>query len=376
MQLIFWLLLIIIFYVYIGYPLSILFVSRMRMIRVDIDTKYIPKISLIIAAYNEEQIIEAKIRNSLALDYPKGKLQIIIASDASEDRTDEIVKRYENSGIILSRQTTRTGKSLALNTAVSKLATGEILVFTDATTRISKNALLEMAKYYNDPMVGAICGNLKFKVDSSNNEGIYWRYEQWIRRLEGKIGCLPFVAGAFYSIRKQLYSTTPGGIPDDSHSPLNTLKKDRKVIFADDAVAFETAEKQGKNLFKIKVRGIVRELNSIFYNRELLNPFRYFLTFFILINHRVLRYSVPFLLIILLVINLHLLLLKVPIYKIIFSIQAVFYGLTLLKALVGSRMEVRIISLPFYFCLVNYAAFIGVVQFILRQKYATWEPVR
>ncbi|MBD3272260.1 MAG: glycosyltransferase [Elusimicrobia bacterium] len=362
-------------YFYCGYPILLFILSLLKPFRSSSNKDYQPSMTLIIAAYNEEDAIEKKVQQSLALEYPKDLLQIIVASDASTDRTDEIVKQYESRGVVLFRQSVRLGKSAALNAVVSSLATGEILVFTDATTEIQQDSLIAIAGYFHDQRTGAVCGNLRFIDHVSHGESMYWRYEKLLRKYEGKIGFLPFVSGAFYAIQKKIYSSTPGEIPDDSNSPLQALKIKKYVVFAENAVATEISPRFEEDLFSVKVRGIVRELNSIRYNRVLLNPFEYFFPSLILFNHRILRYSIPFLLLLLFVSNVFLISMH-SIYMMMFMLQLIFYVLAITKSLFLKKSTIRIFLVPYHFCLINYAAAIGVAQFILQKKYTVWEPAR
>lgn len=356
----------------------------------------VPTVSLIIAAYNEERIIKDKIKNCLELDYPKDKLEIIVASDGSTDKTndivEELIKHYSCNydlgsnekdiypKIILNAQVERKGKSTALNDTVLRVAKADIIVFTDATTFLKEDAIKKLVRNFSDEKIGAVCGKIFFNnpYDSSisQNESLYWKYEEFLRKKESEIGILPFVSGAFYGLRRHLYTPVKAGLPDDSVSPLGVYKKGYRVVFEAEAVAYERLSSTADGEFRIKARGVVRELGSIWEFRTLLNPFKHFLISFVLIHHRILRYSIPFFLTILLILNLYLVLSDTVLYKIIFSMQVIFYGLALFKVFFGNNMKARIISLPYYFCLVNFAAFIGVMQFLLHQKYATWEPVR
>ncbi|MHC4183569.1 MAG: glycosyltransferase family 2 protein, partial [Planctomycetota bacterium] len=202
--------------------------------------------------------------------------------------------------------------------------------------------------------------------------GIYWKYEEFLRVKESDIGYLPFVSGAFYAIRKELYTTVPENMPDDSVSPLGVYKQGYTVIYAKDSLAYEVGAKDAGDEFKIKTRGIVRELSSIFLFKELVNPFKNPALSFVLISHRLLRWSVPLFLIALFLANLNIL--ENSFFRVFFWMQISFY----LLAVCGLQIKrnIRIISLPFYFCLVNMAALWGIILFLCGKKLATWKPVR
>lgn len=236
-----------------------------------------------------------------------------------------------------------------------------------------------MTRNFTDERVGAVCGKIFFNNpdDSSisQSEGLYWRYEEFLRKKESAIGILPFVSGAFYGIRKHLYTPVREGLPDDSVSPLGVYKKGYRVVFEEEAVAYERMASTSEGEFRIKSRGVVRELGAILSFKELLNPVRYPLLSWILFSHRLLRWSVGFFLIGILIANLFLL--SNSFYQLTLWCQIVFYSLALIGCLLRKGPQAwKIFTLPFYFCLVNAAAMWGIIQFVLGRKKAVWEPVR
>lgn len=335
-----------------------------------------PSVTLIIAAHNEEQVIAKKIENALSQDYPKDKLQIVIASDASTDRTNQIVSSYSRREIALYDQKEHKGKSAALNYTVEHIARGEIIVFNDATTLIERDSIRKIVSYFSDNKIGAVAGKLIFKNSAEStiteNYSLYWRYEEFLRESESKIGYLPFVSGAFYAVRKRLYTPVAENLPDDSVSPLGVYKQGFAVAYAEDAVAYETGAQDAGGEFRIKTRGVVRELSSILHFKGLLNPFKYPELSLVLISHRLLRWSVPVFLIALFLTNLSLL--GNLLYMAFFWMQISFYLLALCGLFI--RKKIRIISLPFYFSLVNMAALCGIIRFLSGRKVATWKSVR
>jgi len=389
MEAVFWILAFIVLYTYFGYPILLKVLSLNKK-----QSKYknenVVKVTLIIAAHNEEEVIGEKIENSLSLNYPKDKLEIIVASDASTDRTNEIVLEYANQGMILNLQEEHKGKSAILNDTVLRTARGEIVVFTDATTFLKPDALKKLARNFANFKIGAVCTRLIFvnQEDSSisRTEGIYWRYEEFLRRKESEIGILPFVSGAFYGIRKHLYTPVREDLPDDSISPLSVYKKGYQVVFEEEAVAYETMASTVGGEFRIKSRGVTRELGAILSFKELLNPFKYPLLSWVLFSHRLLRWSVGFFLVFIFALNVFLL--DKPVYLALFLTQVIFY----LFASIGFLLESyrllttntnnqllqakRIFSVPFYYCIVNFAALCGIIQFLLGKKKAVWQPER
>jgi cellulose synthase/poly-beta-1,6-N-acetylglucosamine synthase-like glycosyltransferase len=339
-------------------------------------TSKFPTITLIIAAHNEEKVIEEKIEDVLSLDYPRDKLQVVVASDASTDRTNAIVRSYSEKGIELYEQKEHKGKSPALNHIIEKMAKGDIIVFNDATTLLEKDSIQKIVSYFSDDKAGAVTGKLIFKGSSdftiTENHGLYWRYEEFLKETESKVGYLPFVSGPFYAIRRNLYTPVLPHLPDDSVSPLGVYKKGFSVLYAKDAVAYETGARDASGEFRIKARGVVRELSSIFHFHGLLNPFKYPILSLVLISHRLLRWSTPFFLIAIFFVNLTLF--GNPLYRVFFWIQATFYFFAVCGVIIKGRS--RFMSLPFYYCLVNAAAMWGIIQFLSGEKRSVWEPVR
>ena len=268
------------------------------------------------------------------------------------------------------------GKSAVLNHVVNNIAKGEIIVFNDATTIMEKDSLKKIGAYFSDKIIGAVAGRLIFrKINNSSisqNHSLYWRYEELLRESESKAGCLPFVSGAFYAIRRKLYTTVPENLPDDSVSPLGIYKQGHRVVYAKDAVAYEEGAGDSAGEFKIKVRGVIRELSSIFYFKELLIPFKYPLLSLILISHRLLRWAVPVFLTALFFVNISLF--EIDPYRIFLYIQLLFY----LMAVSGLFLKTKfsLISIPFYFSLINIAAFCGIIKFLKGHKQSTWTSVR
>jgi cellulose synthase/poly-beta-1,6-N-acetylglucosamine synthase-like glycosyltransferase len=375
MEIAFWGLAGIVWYVYCGYLLVLLTLLKKGK-KKQKQTSYSTAVTLIIAAHNEEEVIGEKIENILSLDYPKDKLQIIVGSDASTDRTNEIVRSYSEKGIELYEQKERRGKSSALNHIVEKMAKGEIIVFNDATTLLEKDSIQKIVSYFSNDTIGAVTGKLIFKGSNDStitkNHGLYWRYEEFLKESESRAGYLPFVSGSFYAIKRNLYTSVLPHLPDDSVSPLGVYKKGFGVLYAKDAVAYETGAGDASGEFRIKARGVVRELSSIFHFHGLLNPFKYPILSLVLISHRLLRWSTPFFLIAIFFVNLTLF--GTPVYRVFFWIQATFYFFAVCGVIIKGRS--RFMSLPFYYCLVNAAALWGIIKFFMGQKQTIWKPER
>jgi len=377
---IFLVLLVIIFYIYFGYPVILIllgFLRRSELLKKG-DT-VLPRVTLIVTAHNEGKIIRQKIENSLSLDYPKEKLEIIVASDGSTDETNEIVAQYESRGIKLDRLFERKGKTAAQNHAILK-SSGEVIVFSDANAIYARNAIKKLVRNFDDNTVGCVCGELKY-TDSSKSfagkgENLYWKYEKFLKRKESQVSSLLGVTGSIYAVRSGLYVPLEKHIISDFVEPLEIVKNRYKVVYEPEAISFEKPSVDMKAEFKRKTRIVTRSIRGLFSERKLLNPFKYGIFSIQLISHKLLRWAVPIFLIGLFVSNLFLWD-NGTIYRILLVLQIVFY----LSALVGWLFEligpkINFFHIPYYFCMVNLAALVGWFKYLTGQKEVVWETAR
>lgn len=331
--------------------------------------------TVLIAAYNEEDCIEETIRSILASNYPKELLVVIIVSDASTDRTDEIVQSFNGQGVQLVRQPVRSGKTAALKLGAS-LAQSEILVLGDASSWFTSNAIKNLMRYFVDPKVGSVTGSKQVKVAGSagsRGEGAYWRYESGVRWLESQmpggsqIGC----EGGIIAIRKAVFSVDfPVEACVDIAIGFRIREQGFLNLYDPSAVIYERPSQHLKFEFQRKIRTIVRQFWGLFYFRHLFNPFKYPAVFFQNLSHRLFRWWVPFFLILLLVCSAlggH------PIERALFGAQCLFYAL----AYVGYKLKQihkcpMMLSIPAYFSTVNLAALCA--WFLMFKKYAVWQP--
>lgn len=381
-EIVFWVFVFILLYIYFGYLLLLYFISLFyRRSGVIMDESYEPIVSMIIAAYNEEAIIGQKIENSLKLDYPEDKLEIIVFSDSSTDRTDEIVKSYVNKGIKFLRIEGRKGKTYCKNEAV-KAATGEIVVFSDANSMYEPEAIRNLVRHFKDPLVGCVSGELRYINGEGTvvGESIYWRYEQIIKRLESAIGSLTSANGAIYAMRKNLYEI-PTTVIDDFASSLITIKKGFKVLYEPKAIAWETTAKNPLGEFHRRVRMVTRATYTLFWVpifRSLLNPLNYSILAFQLWSHKVLRWLSGLLLIGLFVLNA-LLVGKGWIYDYAMATQIIFYFFVVLgfifQEVLGKRIP-KLAHTAYYFCLSCIAMLIGFCNGLRGHTLRTWTPSR
>lgn len=377
METIFWLTVFLIFYTYVGYSLVVLLLARFT--RDTVERREIePRITFLITAYNEEKNIAKKLINTLDLDYPKEKLEIIVASDGSTDRTDEIVNSFAGRGVRLVRVEGRAGKTETQNQAVRQ-ATGDIIVFSDATTRYEHMNLRNIARNYADPKVGAVSGRYEYYNPTGATIGVgnilFWKYENFIKRSQTRIKTITGCCGCIYSVRRNLYEPLPADIISDLVEPLKILEKGYRIVFEPEAVAYEETTEKSAEEFNMRIRVITRGMRGMLYMRKLLNPFRHGFVAFQLISHKLLRWLVPLFMVVALVANAFLL--GEPFYDATFALQVAFYLLALV-GLIAERANVKfkLFSIPLYFSTVNLASLISMYRTWKGHKAVTWETVR
>jgi cellulose synthase/poly-beta-1,6-N-acetylglucosamine synthase-like glycosyltransferase len=377
MACLFWASLGAIAYVYVGYPALLYLVSRVWSRRVA-KAPVTPTVTMVIAAYNEEQAIAAKLDNTLALDYPPDRLDILVASDGSNDGTNRIVREYEgrHPGRVTLLDLPRAGKTAGQNRA-AEVARGEILVFSDATTMYDSGAIRAMVANYADATVGSVGGDVRYVREGEEVTGkgrqLYWNYEASIRRWESSIFTVIGATGCIYSLRRDLYTPLDPAAISDFVQPAKALLKGFRSVVEDEATCYEVAEsKQMGEELRRRARVVNRGLRGVGYMPEVLNPFAHPFLCFQIISHRLLRWGIPFLLIAALLSNAFLL--DAPLYRLTFVLQLSFYGAAL-AALVLDRRRIRAPGLfvPLYFCLVNLAPLIAVWSLLKGEKKIVWE---
>ncbi len=365
-------------YTYAGYPVLIYVLSRMfenPVRRAD----FTPKVSVIIAAYNEQRDIAEKIENTLALDYPKAKLEIIVASDCSTDHTDEIVSSYAKEGVMLNRRPERLGKSVAQNAAM-KFSTGEIIVFSDATTLYNRDAIRKIVRSFADPVVGCVAGHLLYVDRSTTAVGqgcrSYWGYERFIKQCESRLGSLIGVSGCLYAVRRSSYARLALDMSSDFVIATEIHLQGLRTIYDCEAISTEDTNKRGRDEFRMRVRVIEQTFNALHRYRKIFNLRAHPLFGFQMISHKVLRYGVPFFLIAAFLSNL-LLVGSSEIYNLALIGQIAFY-LIAIMGWICDWLELRIgpLGFPYYFALANAASLVAFFKFMRGEAHVVWEPIR
>jgi cellulose synthase/poly-beta-1,6-N-acetylglucosamine synthase-like glycosyltransferase len=374
----FWTMAALVAYVYAGYPLLLLAVRAVRGARAIGINDDRPAVTLIISAFNEAAVIAEKLANSLSLNYPPDRLHIVVVSDASSDRTDEIVRAAQSPRVSLLRMPTRCGKTSGLNQAVGA-ARGEIIVFSDANAMYGRDALPALVRNFGDPQVGAVVGESAYSQSAAGadeHESLYWRYEGLIKRLESALGSVVGGDGAIYAIRKRLYSQMPAEALSDFVNPLQIVSAGYRCVYEPAARSVESGAGDFGREFRRKVRIVNRGWRALRLVRGLLNPARFGWFSVELLSHKVLRWLVPLFLLVLLATNLALLGRGV-VYPVTLAAQLLLYLLALLGyALHGRGRLPRILALPFYFVMVNLASARGIVEASLGRTYTAWTTAR
>jgi hypothetical protein len=366
---IFWLSAAVIFYVYAGYPVLLwlsgkLFERPVRLAPVE------PFVSLLVAAYNEDDVIESKIRNAMALDYPPERLEIVIASDGSRDRTEAIARTFEGDRVQVLGYRVNRGKLAVLNDSVPKLR-GEIVVFSDASSMLAPDAIRRLAAHFADPEVGAVSGVYKVlgkdQAALGKQEDFYWRYETFLKIQEARLGSVLGCHGSLYAIRKSLYPFPPvGTINDDYIIPLRILQRGYRVSYEPASVAYEEAHEMGGFSRRVRIMtGNVEQLREI---KPLLSPLRPLALFFFL-SHKAGRLVVP--LAMLAAIGANITLAGRAAYQAIGLAHALFYALAMAGAL--GPLKPKALRLPYYFCMINAAAIVGMYHALAGKRSLAWK---
>lgn len=333
----------------------------------------LPTASLVLAAYNEDVVIEERLKNALAMNYPREKYEIVVGSDGCTDKTAEIVRSFDEQGVKLLDFAQNRGKASVLNDAVAG-ATGEILLMSDANTRVDTEAARHLVRWFQDPEVGSVVGRLVLvdPVTGRNADGIYWKYETFLKRCEGRLGALLGANGAIYAIRRSLYRPIPAGtIVDDFVIPL--LAKQRtgcKIIYECDAVAFEETPPNVGSEFHRRARIGAGGYQSIGMLWKLLDPRRGWVAF-AFFSHKVLRWLCPFFLISAFVSNL--LLVNEPLYRAILILQLAFYFAAFIVAFLPASVKIlRPLRLTTMFVSMNAALLVGFWRWLSGRQRGTW----
>jgi cellulose synthase/poly-beta-1,6-N-acetylglucosamine synthase-like glycosyltransferase len=376
-HILFWISLFMILYVYLGYAVVLGLVAFfIRTSQPELG--YTPQISVLIAAYNEEANIRKKIEQTLVLDYPPDRVEIIVVSDASNDATDTIVSSFEDPRVRLIRVDKRQGKTHAQNQGVLS-ARGEIIVFSDATTVYHPQALRYLARNYADPRIGGASGRYHYfdsETGSPTAAGAiaFWNYENLIKSTQSRVRTISGCCGCIYSVRRKLYTALPSEVISDLVQPLHLIRQGYRVVFESRAVAYEETTHSTSAEFQMRIRVATRGIRGLLSVPDLLMPWKFPWVSLQLWSHKILRWIVPLYLLLLFASNLALV--HRPVYRGFFLGQAAFYCLAFCSYLVPVHKVWKPLGIPLYFCTLNAAALFSMIEVLRGKKYVVWQTVR
>lgn len=391
MATLFWILVFIVFYSYLGYGLVLyLLVLLKRIFRgkasiSPIKESDLPEVTFMVAAYNEADYMPNKIQNGLDFDYPKDKITHAYVTDGSNDETPSIIERYNWPSDVkwkLYHSPERAGKIAAVERVMEFIKT-PIVIYTDANTMVNSNAIKAITAHYADEKVGAVAGEKRISMATSEaanaaGEGIYWKYESQLKKWDSELFSVVGAAGELFSLRTELYQAVPKDtVIEDFYMTLKIAMKGYKVRYEPGAYAVENSSASIGEELKRKIRIAAGGLQAISRLLPLLNIFKYGMLSFQYISHRVLRWTLaPIALPLILILNV-LLLSSHPMYSIILGLQIAFY----LSALVGFILErkalkIKAFFVPYYFCVMNYAVYRGFIRFVKGSQSVVWERAK
>ena len=369
-----------------GYGILLFGIVKLRRLikgkrKINEDISNLPTLTLIVACFNEERIIEEKIKNTLSLVYPSDKIKYLFITDGSSDKTPDIISKHPS--IQLLHKDERKGKINAVHRAMKEVSS-EVVVFTDANTFLNDEALVNIARHYKDKKIGAVAGEKRVEVsdvsDATAGEGFYWKYESALKKWDSELYSVVGAAGELFSVRTELYEAVPADtILDDFMISLFIAIKGYRIVYEPESFAVETSSENTFEELKRKVRIAAGGIQSILRLKPLLNPFKFPVLSFQYVSHRVLRWTItPFCMIIAFICNIFLAFNNDHIlYKLLLAGQILFYGSAFLGWLFEKRqIKVKILFIPFYFCLMNYAVLAGIRRFILGTQSAAWDKAK
>ena len=387
-EIIFWTCMIVVFYTYIGY--GILFYVAVLIKRFAVGRRrlapangsMLPEVTMVICAYNEQDMVDMKMNNIMLLKYPKDKLHVMWVTDGSNDATTDKLSRYPETTVI--HRSERRGKAAAINRAMHSVTT-EIVIMTDANTMVNENAVTEIARQFEDPNVGCVAGEKRVMARNegqavAESEGLYWKYESTLKRLDDELYSTMGAAGELCAVRRSLYhDIAENTLLDDFIISMDIVSRGYRIAYASEAYAMEYGSADIREESKRKRRIAAGGLQSIWMLRKLMNPLKYPIVSFQFISHRVLRWSLaPIALMALIPLNVALVMSKTGcIYTIIWILQILFYG----SAVAGYILEQlnhknKLLYVPYYFLFMNLNVFRGVGYLYSHRKSGVWEKVR
>jgi cellulose synthase/poly-beta-1,6-N-acetylglucosamine synthase-like glycosyltransferase len=377
---VFWTCCALLAYVYVLYP-ALVAVFAARYGKPVHRGDALPTVTIIVTVFNEQKCIRAKLDNLAELNYPPELINVVVASDASSDATEAIAASCDRLPIQILRLEDRQGKTACQNAAAAA-ATGEILIFTDATTRLHANAVRRLVENFADATVGCVGGCLDYVADIDNLTGCggraYWSYELRLRASESLLSSLIGVSGCLYAVRRSAYRVIHPHFISDFVIAMRMREQGLRTVLAPDAVCFEATLDQGRQELAMRVRVAVRSLNALIGERQFLNPLKYGCFAWQLWSHKVLRYATPLLWLAALAANVELAReTSYPTYLVLLLGQcALLAAGSVGFFLRGAHRDLGFFSKPYYFLLTNIASFVATLRYLKGERMVTWNPIR
>ena len=373
MEILFWLSVLGCTYSYLLYP-AVLRLLPTRLCRPAAGGTVLPRVTIIVTAHNEQARIETKLANTLAIDYPRDRLQIIVASDASTDGTDAVIERYQPQGVTLVRSAERKGKEHAQSLAI-QAATGDIIVFTDAGTEIPVDGLHRLVRNFADPMVGAVSSEDRFVSRDGllAGEGAYVKYEMWLRRLESERAGLVGLSGSFFAARREVCEMWDTQAPSDFNTAISCARKGLVAVTDPDVIGYYTDIKDEAKEYRRKLRTVLRGIAGLARHTEVLNPFKYGLFSFQIWSHKVMRWLVPWFMLAALF-SSFLLWPVHGVYRLAVVAQVAIYAGIATAYMVPWLRRYLLLRIGYYFVQVNIAIAHATLLFLAGRRMTVWEP--
>ncbi len=383
----FWILIGLILYTYLGYGLILgVYVKLFKNKKIQTkSSEAYPEVTLFVAAYNEKDFVDIKVKNSFALDYPKDKIHHLWVTDGSDDGTPDLLKKYQNIKVL--HQAQRAGKTAAINRGIDFVTT-EIVIFCDGNTLLNQQSIKEIVRAFDNPKVGAVAGEKRIIEKNSDNasgsgEGAYWKYESVLKQIDARFYSAVGGVGELFSVRKSLFEKVPNdSILDDLMITMRIAMKGYKIEYASKAVASETPSDNVKEELKRKIRIAAGAYQTMSRLPELLNPLKHGILSFQFWSRKVFRWVVvPFSMLLLIPLNIALAYQEgfdiSKVFTIFLGLQIGFYAFVLLgKILENQKIHIKFIFLPYYVFVMNYAAVMGAFRYFSGQQSVKWERAK
>lgn len=384
-EILFWSCIFIVIYTYIGYGFILFILVKIKRVfsskPVESESAELPEVTHVVAAYNEEDFILHKIKNSLSLNYPAHKLKILFVTDGSTDETAEIIKSYPQ--IEHHHENKRSGKVAAINRVI-RFVKSPVIIFSDANTILNEDAVLNIARHFNNPMVGLVAGEKRVKskaadIAAASGEGFYWQYESKLKQWDSELNAVIGAAGELFAIRTELFDHLDDNIIiEDFYISLRIAMSGYKVSYEPQAYAMESGSASVQEELKRKIRIAAGGIQAIIKLWPLLNIFRYRTLSFQYISHRVLRWTLaPLALIVIFFTNIYLAYGGGQPYLTLWALQMTFYVFAFIGWILQNyNMKYKIFFIPYYFLMMNYAVFRGFFRYMAGTQSAVWEKAK